>query len=78
MAKMGVQHEVRGDMLVITGNGGVLKGATVKALDLRAGAALSLCGLIAEGETTVTSAWQIGRGYVDFAEKLRSLGATVE
>lgn len=75
---MGLKHEVRGDMLVLHGAGGRLQGATVRALDLRAGAALALCGLIAEGETIVTDAWQIGRGYVDFAGKLKSLGAQAE
>lgn len=78
MARMGLHHEVRGDMLVLHGAGGKLHGATVRALDLRAGAALALCGLIAEGETVITDAWQIGRGYVDFAEKLCALGAKAE
>lgn len=77
MAHMGVQYEVVGDMLKIHGQGGELKGATVRALDLRAGAALALCGLAASGETTITDAWQISRGYVNFAGKLRSLGADV-
>ena len=72
---MGVDHQVVGDMLRIHGAGGRLRGATVRALDLRAGAALALCGLMADGETTVTDAWQIDRGYVDFAGKLRRLGA---
>lgn len=78
MARMGVNHEVRGDMLVLHGSGSDLNGATVRALDLRAGAALALCGLIAEGETVITDAWQISRGYVDFADKLAALGAAVE
>jgi UDP-N-acetylglucosamine 1-carboxyvinyltransferase len=78
MARMGLRHTVRGDMLILHGAGGQLQGATVRALDLRAGAALALCGLIAEGETLITDAWQIGRGYVDFAEKLRALGAQAE
>lgn len=78
MARMGVRHEVRGDMLVVHGESGKLYGASVRALDLRAGASLALCGLIAEGETTVTDAWQIGRGYIDFVEKLRALGASAE
>ncbi|MBQ2263750.1 MAG: UDP-N-acetylglucosamine 1-carboxyvinyltransferase [Loktanella sp.] len=78
MALMGVKYEVRGDMLVLHGTDGRLNGATVRALDLRAGAALALCGLIAEGETVITDAWQIGRGYVDFVEKLQSLGAKAE
>ncbi len=77
MAKMGLSFAVDGDMLRIHGRGGDLHGAEVKALDLRAGAALTLCGLIAEGETLITDAWQISRGYVDFAEKLKDLGANV-
>jgi len=78
MARMGVRHEVRGDMLVLHGANGKLKGAELRALDLRAGAALALCGLIAEGETVISDAWQVSRGYVDFAEKLKSLGANAE
>ena len=74
---MGVTSEVTGDMLKIHGAGGVLHGATVRALDLRAGAALTLAGLIAEGETVVTDAWQIFRGYENFVEKLGALGAKV-
>ncbi len=78
MAKMGLRYEIRGDMLVLYGEDGKLKGGEVRALDLRAGAALALCGLIAESETAITDAWQIERGYVDFVAKLRNLGATVE
>jgi UDP-N-acetylglucosamine 1-carboxyvinyltransferase len=37
-----------------------------------------LAGLMAEGETVITDAWQIGRGYMDFAPKLHALGADVE
>lgn len=77
MAKMGLDFKVDGDMLRLYGKGGGLTGATVRALDLRAGAALTLCGLAAEGETVITDAWQISRGYVDFAEKLEFLGAKV-
>jgi len=75
MAKMGLKYEISGDMLKIVGRGGGLKGTEVKALDLRAGIALTLCGLGAEDETTITDAWQIGRGYVDLIPKLKSLGA---
>ena len=77
MARMGLRHEVRGDMLVIHGHGGGLRGARVRALDLRAGAALALCGLAADGETEIIDAWQIARGYVNFADKLTSLGGRV-
>lgn len=76
LARMGLQHEVRGDMLCIYGHGGGLHGAEVCALDLRAGAAQVLCGLAAEGETVIHDAWQIFRGYDRFVEKLTSLGAT--
>ncbi|WP_435978580.1 UDP-N-acetylglucosamine 1-carboxyvinyltransferase [Psychrobacter sp. DM4] len=75
MARMGLQYEISGDMLKVIGNSGGLKGAQVKALDLRAGIALTLCGLAAEDETVITDAWQIGRGYVDLIPKLKALGA---
>lgn len=78
MAKMGVSFSVEGEMLQIKGNGGKLHGAEVRALDLRAGAALALCALAAEGETIITDAWQIARGYVGFSEKLTSLGAKTQ
>lgn len=75
MAKMGLNYEVKGDILKIYGQGGGLVGAEVKALDLRAGIALTLAGLSADGETIITDAWQIGRGYVNLITKLKSLGA---
>lgn len=78
MAKMGVEYDVVGEMLRIKGNGGRLQGANVRALDLRAGVALALCGLIADGETLIHDAWQIDRGYISFAEKLKSLGASCQ
>ncbi len=54
-----------------------LSGAPVRAPDLRAGAALVLAGLVAEGETVVTEAVHVDRGYEDFAGKLTALGADV-
>ncbi len=54
-----------------------LSGAPVRALDVRAGAALVLAGLAADGETTVLDPYHVDRGYVDLAAKLRSLGADV-
>jgi UDP-N-acetylglucosamine 1-carboxyvinyltransferase len=65
-------------MLVLQGDGGNLNGAEVRALDLRAGAALALCGLIADGETVISDAWQISRGYMNFVEKLTNLGAQAQ
>jgi UDP-N-acetylglucosamine 1-carboxyvinyltransferase len=55
-----------------------LSGAPVRALDVRAGAALVLAGLAAEGETVVFDPYHVDRGYCDFAGKLRALGAKVE
>ena len=56
----------------------VIKGAQVKATDLRAAAALILAGLVAEGTTQVTELKHLDRGYVNFHEKLKSLGANIE
>ena len=55
-----------------------LKGAQIYAPDLRAGAALTIAGLAAEGVTQVDGIVFIQRGYEDFEGKLRSLGATIE
>ena len=55
-----------------------LNGATVKAPDLRAGAALILAGLAAKGITTVTNIELVERGYDHIIEKLRSLGANIK
>lgn len=77
MAKMGLQYAVEDNLLRIQGNGGLLKGAAVQALDLRAGAALALCGLVADGETTIADPWQIDRGYDGFISKLQALGANI-
>ncbi len=73
LAKMGIQYEIQGDFLVIQG-GKSFSGAKVKALDLRAGIALLLAGLTAEGETIIEESWQIGRGYERLEFKLESLG----
>ncbi|PRO65774.1 UDP-N-acetylglucosamine 1-carboxyvinyltransferase [Alkalicoccus urumqiensis] len=55
-----------------------LQGAEVASTDLRAGAALVLTGLVAEGRTRVTELKHIDRGYVNFTEKLLALGADIE
>lgn len=76
LAKLGVRHRVDGNILTIDG-GATLVGAEVRALDLRAGIALALAGLVAEGQTVITDAWQIARGYDRFVEKLTALGGHV-
>lgn len=68
--------EVVNNILVIKG-GNKLVGTDVYADDLRAGAALLLAGLVAEGETIISNAEQIERGYEDFLDKFKSLGAKV-
>ncbi len=78
MARMGLDYRIDGNLLKINGRGRTLRGARVRALDLRAGAALALCGLVAEGQTIIDDAWQIERGYHDFTGKLRALGAHIE
>ena len=78
MAKMGLVYDVHDNLLRIYGNGGGLTGATVRALDLRAGAALALCGMVAEGETIIEDAWQIWRGYDQMIKKMKDLDAIVE
>lgn len=55
-----------------------LKGATVKATDLRAGAALILAGMVADGTTRVTEVYHIDRGYEDIVGKLKAVGANIE
>lgn len=69
--------KIDGRTAVVEG-GETLSGARVKATDLRAGAALILAGLVAEGETEVTELHHLDRGYVDFTEKLAALGADIE
>jgi UDP-N-acetylglucosamine 1-carboxyvinyltransferase len=54
-----------------------LSGAPVRASDVRAGAALMLAGLAADGETMVIDRRHVDRGYADLAGKLRALGADV-
>jgi UDP-N-acetylglucosamine 1-carboxyvinyltransferase len=78
MEKMGGVCRVDGNQLVVVGQGGQLTGAHVTALDLRAGAALMACGLIASGETVIDDAWQIERGYEHLPQKLRDLGAAIQ
>ncbi len=72
LAKMGVDFEARDNLLVIHG-GKKLNGAEVRALDLRAGAALVIAGLLADKPTTILESWQILRGYNNFDDKLSSL-----
>lgn len=77
LTRMGASARVEGNTAIITGVD-KLTGARVCAPDLRAGAALVIAGLAAEGITTVEDIIYIQRGYEDFESKLRSLGAEIE
>lgn len=77
LARMGADIKVEGSVAVIYGVD-KYTGASITAPDLRAGAALVLAGLAAEGFTTVDDIKYIERGYEDFDSKLRGLGATIE
>ncbi|MFD3446702.1 UDP-N-acetylglucosamine 1-carboxyvinyltransferase [Microbacteriaceae bacterium 4G12] len=76
LRRMNAQVKVEGRTSIVTGPV-ELHGAKVKASDLRAGAALVIAGLIAEGTTEVTGLEHIDRGYEDLEEKLRGLGARI-
>ncbi len=73
--RMGAQIVVSEHTQVI--QGGSLHGAPVKAADIRAGGALVVAALAAEGKTTIDGMQYINRGYERFAERLRGLGAHV-
>ena len=73
---MGAQVTLADNVAIVTGVE-KLSGASVQASDLRAGAALVLAGLGAEGITEISNVHLIDRGYENFVEKLSSLGAQV-
>ena len=75
--RMGAIIKVESNAAFITGVGG-LQGAEVSAPDLRAGAALVIAGLAANGFTTVNDIVYIKRGYERFVEKLKGVGAIID
>jgi len=77
LSRMGANIKVEGSVAIVDGVS-MFTGAQVVAPDLRAGAALVLAGLAAEGYTVVDEIGYIERGYENFEEKLRSLGACIE
>ncbi|RTL09008.1 MAG: UDP-N-acetylglucosamine 1-carboxyvinyltransferase [Acidimicrobiia bacterium] len=76
LARMGADIRVEGHHLVIDGVER-LSGAPVRAVDIRAGAAMAIAALAADGETTIHDAGPIDRGYESFVEKLSGLGADI-
>lgn len=76
LKRMGANIKIEGRTMVIDGKSRLL-GAKVKATDLRAGAALIIAGLAADGATEISDIEHIERGYVRIDEKLKSLGADI-
>ncbi len=77
LRRMGADVRTEGHHAVVRGVPR-LSGARVRATDIRAGAALVLAGLVADGETVVSDARHVDRGYEDLAGALNALGAQVE
>jgi UDP-N-acetylglucosamine 1-carboxyvinyltransferase len=77
LIRMGADIRTEGRHAVVRGVAR-LSGAPVRASDIRAGAALVVAGLAAEGETVVSDAEHIDRGYEDLPGRLRALGADVQ
>ena len=76
LGNMGADIQIEGKTAIVTGKE-KLRGATVCAHDLRAGAALIIAGLAAEGTTKVENIHFIERGYENIIEKLQNLGANI-
>lgn len=74
--RMGANIKIEGRIAIIEGVN-YLTGTNVKATDLRAGAALVLSGLVAEGETEISDIYHIDRGYSNIEKKLKDLGAEI-
>ena len=75
--RMGADISIEGRSAVVQG-GASLSGCQVMSTDLRAGAALVLAGLAAKGVTEISEIYHIERGYSQFVEKLRAIGAGIE
>jgi len=76
LSRMGANVKIEGSSAILKGSS-KLSGAKVKATDLRAGAALIIEGLTADGETEITEVYHIKRGYANIIEKLQNIGANI-
>ncbi len=76
LSRMGVNIRIEGSSAILKGSN-KLSGAKVRATDLRAGAALILAGMLADGETEITEVYHIKRGYANIIEKLQNIGANI-
>lgn len=77
LKRMGANIRVEGKLAIVDGVDHLL-GAHVKATDLRAGAAMIIAGLMADGTTEITDIYHIDRGYESFEEKFAALGADIQ
>lgn len=77
LVRMGAKIKIDGRTAFIEGVN-KLTGCEVKATDLRAGAAMILAGLVAEGKTEINDIYHIDRGYVNIEEKFKNLGADIQ
>jgi UDP-N-acetylglucosamine 1-carboxyvinyltransferase len=77
LLRLGADIRTNGHHAVVRGVGR-LSGAPVRAHDIRAGAAMVVAGLAAEGETVISGVHHVDRGYDDLVGRLRSVGAAIE
>ncbi|HEX2026879.1 MAG TPA: UDP-N-acetylglucosamine 1-carboxyvinyltransferase [Nitriliruptorales bacterium] len=77
LTELGAEIAIDGHHAIIRGPRR-LRGTQVRSLDVRAGAACLLAGLVAEGETRITGVHHIDRGYASIAERLQAVGADIE
>ena len=76
LSRMGANITVESNHAIITGVDRLM-GASVRATDLRAGAAMIIAGLVADGVTEITDIYHIERGYENFEDKLCGVGADI-
>ena len=77
LRKMGAEIVSTGSSAIVVGKA-QLNGAHVRALDVRAGAAVLLAAFVAHGETIIDDVSHLDRGYEKLADKLRGLGVSIE
>ena len=77
LMRMGANIVIDGSVATVKGKAGLLKGAPVKATDLRASISLVLAALCATGETNISEIYHLDRGYANFEERLQACGAVM-
>ena len=77
LMRMGADIVIDGSVATVKGQSGYLKGAPVKATDLRASISLVLAALCASGDTEISEIYHLDRGYANFEERLQACGAVM-